>query len=110
MEAQGVALLPFQPVVQGVDVAAAPQSLDAYLANIADGEVAVQGLAEGQGRVAEVACLKFEVQLLVEADAQLQLGGMWPFRLRLLDTVEDEFEDRSEERRGGKEGRSRWAP
>ncbi|MNY09829.1 hypothetical protein D3C86_1427700 [compost metagenome] len=33
------------------------------------------------------------MQLLVEADAQLQFGGVRPFRQRLFDTVEGEFED-----------------
>ncbi|MDT4870002.1 hypothetical protein FQZ97_1050600 [compost metagenome] len=77
-KAQCAALLALQPVVQGVYIAAARQPLDVHLANVADREVAVQRLAQRQWRAAEVAAAELKAEVLIEADAQVQFGGVRP--------------------------------
>ena len=91
-EAEGGLLHALLPVLQGFDIATAAQSFDLHLMDIADREIAVQRLADGQGRVAEVAVAQLQVQLVVEANAQFQLDRMGPARQRLFGAVEDELE------------------
>ncbi|MNP08906.1 hypothetical protein D3C76_1009930 [compost metagenome] len=77
-ETHHAVLLALFPVLQRLDVARALQALDAYLADVADGEVGVQRLADRQRLVAEVAGGQFQLQVLAEAHRQAQLGGMRP--------------------------------
>ena len=89
-EAQFALLAFFLPVLQRFDVAAAVQAAHGHLADIADGEVAVQCLAQRQRRRAEVVAGQVEVQAFVEADVQLDAGRVRPVGQRLLAAVEGE--------------------
>ena len=68
------------PVVQGFDVAEPVHALHLHIAHVADGEIGVQRLAEGHRVGAQVMAGEVNVQLLVEADAQLQLDPVRPAR------------------------------
>ena len=85
-------LLAVLPVFQGFDIAAAIQPLHADFTDIADGEVGVQGLAQYQRLIAEGAAAQFQVQLLIQADVQLQLGRVWPAGEWVLAAVEDKLQ------------------
>src|SRR5690606_3673168 len=50
--------------------------------NIADGEIAVQRLADGHGLIAQVAAGEADVQALVQANLKFQFHPMWPARQR----------------------------
>ena len=52
VEHQRILLAQFLPALQGVDITTGLQPLDADLAHVTDGEVAVQRLTQGQRRVA----------------------------------------------------------
>jgi len=69
--AQFVLLTQLLPVQQGVEVATGLQSLDADLAHVADGEVAVQRLAQGQGRVTAIVGFQAHAEILRQTHLRL---------------------------------------
>src|SRR5690606_58680 len=92
-EPQVTLLLALLPVLQGVDIAAAVQPFHRDLMDIADGEIAVQRLADGHGPIAQVTAGETDVQALVEADLQLHLYPVRPpwQRPRSLRTAELQY-------------------
>jgi len=77
-EVQRPSLLPGGPAVGGIDIRKPVQALDLHVAHIAHGEVGVQRLAEGHGVGATVMTGQADVQVIVQAQAQLQVDLMRP--------------------------------
>uniref|UniRef100_A0A494G9N1 Uncharacterized protein n=1 Tax=Solanum lycopersicum TaxID=4081 RepID=A0A494G9N1_SOLLC len=68
------------PVIQSLDVIEAIHTFDANVAHIADGEIAVQCLADADAVCTTVVAGQADVQLIVEAQGQGQIDLMRPAR------------------------------
>ncbi len=90
-EGQIACLFALLPVFQGVDVGQAVEPFDVDLAHVADGEVGVQRLAEGDWLGTAVVADQTYIQCMVEANAQLQGDSVWPAGQMAFGLRQDEF-------------------